>query len=149
MQTGSFPNCPHPCDYEPLTRNFFAALMTTSATTAESRHWSSVVLGKIRSLWSAGSANSGLNQLISGTISNISVSFSLFVLMHDQPLHTTRFELTIFCRVLTKTRFLFCISCISLLVFAILFFVSVCVFVWRILFSNVNIKQFQMTRVAP
>lgn len=40
--------------------------MTTSATTVENRHWSSVVLGKIRSLWSTGSANSGLNQLISG-----------------------------------------------------------------------------------
>lgn len=48
------------------------AVMTSSATSTDSRHWPSVVLGKIRSLWSVGSssANTGLNQLVSGTVHN-------------------------------------------------------------------------------
>ncbi|XP_074025599.1 zinc-RING finger and ankyrin repeat domain-containing protein rolling pebbles isoform X3 [Leptinotarsa decemlineata] len=43
-----------------------SAAMTSSTTSNEGRHWSSVVLGKMRSLWNAGSrsASSGLNQLI-------------------------------------------------------------------------------------
>lgn len=41
--------------------------MTSSATSTEGRHWSSIVLGKIRSLWSAGTSSAGLNQLVSGT----------------------------------------------------------------------------------
>ncbi|KAK4881567.1 hypothetical protein RN001_004886 [Aquatica leii] len=44
-----------------------SASMSASATSTENRHWPSVILGKIRSLWSAGSstANTGLNQLVS------------------------------------------------------------------------------------
>lgn len=47
----------------------FTAVMTSSTTSNEGRHWPSVVLGKIRSLWNAGAstASAGLNQLISGT----------------------------------------------------------------------------------
>ncbi|KAF5280679.1 hypothetical protein FQA39_LY05327 [Lamprigera yunnana] len=43
-----------------------SASMSASATSTENRHWPSVILGKIRSLWSAGSstANTGLNQLV-------------------------------------------------------------------------------------
>lgn len=42
--------------------------MTSSATSTEGgRNWSSYVLGKIRSLWSAGPSSVGLNQLVSGT----------------------------------------------------------------------------------
>ncbi|CAH1176220.1 unnamed protein product [Phaedon cochleariae] len=43
-----------------------SAVMTSSTTSNEGRHWPSVVLGKIRSLWSAGSSssNTGLNQLV-------------------------------------------------------------------------------------
>ncbi|XP_060525151.1 protein TANC2 isoform X2 [Cylas formicarius] len=43
-----------------------SASMTSSTTSTEGRHWPSVVLGKIRSLWTAGqnSASSGLNQLV-------------------------------------------------------------------------------------
>ncbi|CAH2009763.1 unnamed protein product [Acanthoscelides obtectus] len=41
-----------------------SALMTSSTTSNEGRHWPSVVLGKIRSLWKAGSSNAGLNQLV-------------------------------------------------------------------------------------
>ncbi|XP_072382965.1 protein TANC2 isoform X2 [Diabrotica undecimpunctata] len=42
-----------------------SAAMTSSTTSTESKHWPSVILGKIRSLWHAGSksANIGLNQL--------------------------------------------------------------------------------------
>ncbi|KAK9710641.1 Ankyrin repeats (3 copies) [Popillia japonica] len=45
-----------------------SAVMTSSTSSTEGgRHWPSVVLGKIRSLWSAGSssASAGLNQLVS------------------------------------------------------------------------------------
>ncbi|KAB0802170.1 hypothetical protein PPYR_04356 [Photinus pyralis] len=59
-----------------------SASMSSSATSTENRHWPSVILGKIRSLWSAGSstANMGLNQLVSddegGTIKPIAVKKS-------------------------------------------------------------------------
>lgn len=48
--------------------------MTSSATSTEGRHWPSVVLGKIRSLWSMGTSgpSAGLNQLVSGTVHLIS-----------------------------------------------------------------------------
>ncbi|CAH1182734.1 unnamed protein product [Phyllotreta striolata] len=43
-----------------------SAAMTSSTTSTEGKHWPSVILGKIRSLWSAGSkSNTGLNQLLS------------------------------------------------------------------------------------
>ncbi|XP_018576381.1 protein TANC2 isoform X2 [Anoplophora glabripennis] len=43
-----------------------SAVMTSSTTSNEGRHWPSVVLGKIRSLWTAGAstASAGLNQLV-------------------------------------------------------------------------------------
>ncbi|XP_071055582.1 protein TANC2 isoform X2 [Onthophagus taurus] len=43
-----------------------SAVMTSSTTSNEGKHWPSVVLGKIRSLWFAGSSSAslGLNQLI-------------------------------------------------------------------------------------
>ncbi|XP_017783609.1 PREDICTED: protein TANC2 isoform X2 [Nicrophorus vespilloides] len=45
----------------------FSERMTSSTTSTDSKYWPSTLLGKIRSLWSAGSssASTGLNQLIS------------------------------------------------------------------------------------
>lgn len=55
--------------------------MTSSATSTEGgRHWSSYVLGKIRSLWSAGTSSVGLNQLVSGT--DLNYSFCVSILQH-------------------------------------------------------------------
>ncbi|XP_068912891.1 protein TANC2 isoform X5 [Tenebrio molitor] len=63
---------------QPPVDSASSAAMTSSATSTEGRHWPSVVLGKIRSLWSAGTTGpgAGLNQLVSddegGTVKPIS-----------------------------------------------------------------------------
>ncbi|XP_019865563.2 protein TANC2-like isoform X2 [Aethina tumida] len=58
---------------QPSNDSALSAIMTSSATSTEGRHWPSVVLGKIRSLWNAGtsSAGAGLNQLISDDETNV------------------------------------------------------------------------------
>lgn len=50
--------------------DFSTAVMTSSASSTDGWHWPSMVLGKIRSLWFAGSssASAGLNQLASGRL---------------------------------------------------------------------------------
>lgn len=57
--------------------------MSSSTTSAsDAKHWPSTLLGKIRSLWSAGNngINTGLNQLISGRGLNLSDAL-LFVFL--------------------------------------------------------------------
>jgi len=60
----------------PITHSSLASM--TSST--ESRYWPSYVLGKIKSLWSVGGSNAGLNQLAaSATGMPLPASFVRFV----------------------------------------------------------------------
>lgn len=72
---------------------FIVNKMTSSASAVEgNRHWSSLVLGKIKSLWTMGSstASTGLNQLATGKLRFIlhgfcfkSILYAWCVLMTD------------------------------------------------------------------